>query len=101
MLLSPWCRHWSDIQILKKYESLELKRLKKAVDFSFSHQIPIFFFKKHQMGSAHLIVADLRYQKKSTGLIFIPVEEGALPLALVGTNFAHWISALVSFPQRR
>ena len=53
------------------------------------------------MGSAHLIVADVRYQKKSTGLIFIPVEEGALPLALVGTNFAHWISAQVSFPQRR
>ena len=85
----------------KKYESLELKRLKKAIDFFLFALNSHFFFKKHQMGSAHLIVAEVRYQKRSTGLIFIPVEEGALPLALVGTNFAHWMSAQVSFPQRR
>ena len=73
----------------------------KRLTSKFEPKTNLESLKKLQMGSAHLIVADVRYQKKSTGLIFIPVEEGALPLALVGTNFAHWISAQVSFPQRR
>ena len=31
----------------------------------------------------------IKFLKKSTGLIFISVDEGALPSALEGTNFAQ------------
>ena len=39
------------------------------------------------------------FKKKSTGLIFIPVDVGTWPLGLFGSNLFQWISAQVSFRQ--